>query len=107
MVKHKTKYSSEIAIYFYLDPEIIKENWKFTFYYNKIDITPTVLDGRNKFLANWPNNKHIICSINNDIQVRIPSHPYVLVNRSVLCNYSTGTENKFPLEYLAACHDSN
>ena len=37
-------------------------------------------------LANWPNDKHIICHINNDIPVKIPSHPYVLVNRSNLCN---------------------
>ena len=74
-------------IYFNLDNETIKENCKFKFYYNKTDITPTVLDGGNKIiLANWPNGKHIICSINNDIPVRIPSHPYVLVNGSVLCN---------------------
>ena len=33
-------------IYFNLDAETIKENCKFKFYYNKTDITPTVLDGR-------------------------------------------------------------
>ena len=45
------------------------------------------MDGENKIiLAHWPNDKHIICNINNDIQVKIPSHPYVLVNRSVLDN---------------------
>ena len=61
MVKHKSKYSHESAIYFHLDPEIIKENCKFTFYYNKTDITLTVLDGGNEItLANWPNDKHII-----------------------------------------------
>ena len=75
-VKHKSKYSSESAIYFDLHPEIIKENCKFAFYYNKTDITPTELNGGNKIiLENWPNDKHIICSINNDIPVRIPSHP--------------------------------
>ena len=53
------------------------------FYYNKTDITPTVLDGHNEIiLANWPNVKHIICTINNDIPIEIPSHPYVLANRS-------------------------
>ena len=45
MVKHKSKYSCKSAIYFDLDPKIIKENCKFTFYYSKTDITPTVLDG--------------------------------------------------------------
>ena len=108
IVKHKSIYSCKSAIYFYLDPEIVKENWKFDFYYNKTDITPTVLDGGNEIiLANWPNDKHIICSVNNDIPLRIPSHPYVLVNRSVLCNCGIEAENHFLLESLAACHDSN
>ena len=41
-------------IYFNLDEDTIKENCKFKFYYNKTDITPTVLDGRNEIiLANW------------------------------------------------------
>ena len=87
VVKHKSRYSCESKIYFNLDAETIKENCKLKFYYNKADITPTVLDGGNEIiLANWPNNKHIICNINNDIPVKISNHPYVLVNRSVLCN---------------------
>ena len=108
MVKPKSKYSCKSAIYFDLDPEIIKENCKFTFCYNKTDITPTLLDiGNEIILANWPNDKHIIYSINNDIPVKIPSHSYVLVNRSVLCNCGIEAENNFLLESLAAHHDSN
>ena len=77
-------------------------------YYNKTDITPTVLDGGNEIiLENWPNDKHIICNINNDILFKIPSHPYVLVNRSVLCNCSIEVENHFLLESLAACQNTN
>ena len=50
-----------------------------------------VLDGGNEIiLANWPNDKHIICTINNDILIEVPSHPYILVNRSVLCNCGIG-----------------
>ena len=75
VVKHKTIYSCESAIYFNLDTNIIKENCNFRFYYNKTDIIPTVLDGGNEIiLANWPNNKYIIYTINNDILVKIPSH---------------------------------
>ena len=74
------------------------------FYYNKTDITPAVLDSGNEIiLANWPTDKHIICLINNDIPIAIPSHPYALVNRSVLCNCRIEAENN----YLAACHDSD
>ena len=49
------------------------------------------------------NDKHIICNVNNDIPVKIPSHPYVLVNRSVLCNCSLEPDNHYLLESIAAC----
>ena len=95
-------------IYFNLNSETIQENCKFNFYYNKTDITPTALDGGNEIiLVNWPNDKHIICNINNDIPIKIPSHPYVLVNRCVLCNCGIEAENHFLLESLAACQDTN
>ena len=61
-----------------------------------MDNTLTVLDGGNKIiLANWPNDKHIICTINNDIPIEIPSHPYVLVNRNILFNCSIEAEITF------------
>ena len=53
-----------------------------------------VLDRGNEIiLANWPDDKHITCYINNDILIIIPSHPYVLLNRSVLCNCGIEVEN--------------
>ena len=87
IVRHKSIQNCERAIYFELDRDIIKWNCDFMFYYNKTDITLTVLDDGNEIiLANRSNDKHIICTINNDILIEIPSHPYILVNRSVLCN---------------------
>ena len=104
IVKHKSSYSCESAIYFNLTTDIIRNNCNFNFYYNKTDVTPTVLDGGDEIiLANWPNDKHIICNINNDIPVKIPSHPYVLVNRSILCNCGIEADNHHLLESLAAC----
>ena len=108
VVKHKSKYSCETPIYFNLDSNTIKENCNFNFYYNKTDITSAVLDGGNKIiLENWPNDKHIVCNINNDMPIKIPNHLYVLVNRSILCNCGTEADNHFLLESLAACHDIN
>ena len=46
VVKHKSRYSCKNAIYFNLTADIIRNNCNFDFYYNKTDITPTVLDGR-------------------------------------------------------------
>ena len=97
-------YSCESAIYFNLTADIIRNNCKFDFYYNKTDIIPTVLDGGDKIIkGNWPSDKHIIYNINNDIPVKIPSHPYVLVNRSILCNCGIEADNHHLLESVAAC----
>ena len=107
VVKQNSKYRCESVIYFDLGSDIIKENCKFAYYINKMDITPEVLDRGNEIiLANWPDDKHIICNANNDIPVKIPSHPYVVVNRSVLCKCGKEAENNFLLDSLAACHDA-
>ena len=104
IVNYKSSYSCESAIYFNLTTNIIKKNCDFDFYFNKTDVTTTVLDGGDEIvLANWPNDKHIICNINNDIPIRIPSHPYVLVNRSILCNCRIEADNHHLLESIAAC----
>ena len=104
VIKQKSSYSCKSAIYFNLTTDIIRSNCNFDFYYNKTDVTPTVLDGGDEIiLANWPNDKHIMCDINNDIQVKIPSHPYVLVNRSILCNCSIEADNHNLLESIASC----
>ena len=66
-------------------------------------MTPSVLDGgRQIILANWPNYKGIICTYNNNIPVNIPSHPYVLLDRNILCNCDIEAESNFLLELLAA-----
>ena len=104
VVKHKSSYNCESVIYFNLTTDIIKKNWNFDFYFNKTDVIPTVLDGGDEIvLANWLNDKHIICNVNNEIPVKIPSHPYVLVNRSVLCNCRIEADNHHQLESIAAC----
>ena len=106
VVKHKSIYSCESAICFNLTRDIIKSNCKFDFYFNKTDITPIVLDGGDEIiLANWPNDRHIICNVNNDIPVKIPSNPYVLVNRSVWCNCRIEADNHYLLESIAACNN--
>ena len=96
VVKYKTKYHCESAMYFDLDAETIKENCEFQYYFNKTDGKPAVLDGGHEIvLANSSNNKHVICNDNNNIPIKIPSHPYVLVNRTVLCSCRIEAEDNF------------
>ena len=84
----------------------IKENCDLKYYFNKTDVTPSVLDGGQQIiLANWPNYKRIICTNNNNIPVNIPSHPYVLLDRNILCNCDIEAESNFLLESLVACED--
>ena len=107
VVKSKTRYSCASTIYFNLESDIIKENCEFLYYYNKMDIQPIILDdGFQIILANWPSYRQIICSHNNNIPISIPSHPYILMNRHILCNCDVKAESNFLLESLAACKGS-
>ena len=105
-VKSKNKYSCTSTIYFNLKPEFFKEKCDFNFYFNKTDVTPSVLHGGHQIiLANWPSYKRIICTYNNNIPVDIPSHPYVLLDRSILCNCDIEAKINFLLEALVACRE--
>ena len=104
MVKHETQYSCESAIYFDLGTDIIKDNCNFQYYFNKTDVKPSVLDDRHEIiLANWPNTKYVTCNDNHNYPIKIPSQPYVLLKRRVLCNCAIHAENHFLLESIAAC----
>ena len=104
MVKSKAKYSCASALYFQFDRQTIKENCIFDYYYNKTDVKPSILDGGFEIvLANWPSFKRIVCSTHNNIPIEIPSHLYVLLNRTVLCNCIIEAESNFLLESIAAC----
>ena len=104
VVKSKHKFSCGSAVYFNLNHEI-KQNCNFDYHFNKTDITPSMLDGgQNIILVNWPSYKRLICTYNNNnIPVNIPSHPYVLLDRNILCNCDIVADDNFLLESLVAC----
>ena len=87
-----------------MDRQTIKDNCVFDYYNNKTDVKPSILDGGYKIvLANWLSFQRIVCSTHNNIIIEIPSHPYVLLNRTVLCNCVIEAESNFLLESIAAC----
>ena len=105
VVKSRHKYSCASAVYFNSIHDI-KENCDFYHYHNRTDITPSVLDGGKQIiLANWPNYKRIVCTYNNNIPVNVQSHPYVLLDRNILCNCDIEAESNLLLESLAACNE--
>ena len=99
VVKSKHRYSCASTVYFNSKQDI-KENCDFYYYHNKTDVMPSVLDGGKQIiLANWPNYKRIRCTYNNNIPVNIPSYPYVLLDRNILCcNCDIEAESNFLLE---------
>ena len=46
----------------------------------------------------------MLCNEKNNIPIKIPSHPYVLVNRTVLCNCGIEVKDNFLLELIATCY---
>ena len=104
VVKSKHKYSCTSTVYFNSNHNI-KENCDF-YYYHKSDVTPSVLDGGGQMvLAHWPNFKRILCTYNNNMLVSMPGHPYVLLDRNILCNCDIKAEAGFLLESLATCRE--
>ena len=101
VVKSKHQYSCASTVYFNLEHEI-KQNCEFNFHFNKTNVTPSVLDGGQQIiLANWPSYKRIICTHTNNIPVNIPRHPYVLLDRNILCNCDIEAKNIFLVRIIS------
>ena len=58
------------------------------------------------FWQTGPVIEKLCASHNNNIPINIPGHPYILMNRSILCNCDVEAESNFLLESLAACKGS-
>ena len=106
VVKSKHKFSCASAVYFNLN-QVIKQNNNFEYHLYKTDITPSALDSGQNIIANWPSYKRLICTYNNNIPANIPSHPYVLLDRNILCNCDIEAEDNFLLESLATCGENS
>ena len=86
LVIHKSKHSCESSIYYNLSKEVINEYCTFKYFHNTT-VMPSVLDGGpHILLANMLTPKRLICTYASDMARPVPSHDYVLVNRSILCN---------------------
>ena len=87
LIKHKTKHSCESAIFYNLTTDVVYSVCQFDYFYNTT-VTPSTLDGgSNIILANMLSPKRLICTKDSPMARPLPSHPYALVNRSILCNY--------------------
>ena len=107
LVKHKSKHSCESAIYYNLSKEVINEYFSFKYFYNTT-IMPSVLDGGPQILlANILTPKRLICTYASDMACPVPSHDYVLVNRSILCNCHMESGLTYLLKSIAFCETAS
>ena len=107
LVKHKSKHSCESAIYYNLSKEVINEYCFFKYFYNTT-VMPSVLDGGPQILlANMLTPKRFICTYASDMARPVPSHDYVLVNRSILCNCHMESSLTYLLKFIAFCETAS
>ena len=107
LVKHKSKHSCESAIYYNLSKEVITEYCSFKYFYNTT-IMPSILDGGPQILlANILTPKRLICTYASDMAHPVPSHDYVLVNRSILCNCHMESGLTYLLKSIAFCETTS
>ena len=107
LVKHKSKHSCESAIYYNLSKEVINDYCTFKYFYNTT-VMPSVLDGGPQILlANLLTPKSLICTYASDMAHPVPSHDYVLVSRSMLCNCHMESGRTYLLKSIAFCEDAS
>ena len=107
LVKHKSKHSCESAIYYNLSKEVINDYCTFK-YFNNTTVMPSVLDGGPQILlANLLTPKRLICTYASDMARPVPSHDYVLVSRSMLCNCHMESGLTYLLKSIAFCEDAS
>ena len=103
LVKHKSKHSCKSAIFYKLSKDAVYSVCTFDYYYNTT-VTPSVLDGGTHILlANMLSPKRLVCSQDLHMAHPVPSYPYVLVNRSLLCNCHLEFGLTYLLESLGSC----
>ena len=76
---------------------------QFDYFYNTT-VPPSILNGgSNILLANMLSPKRLICTKDFSMAQPLPSHSYVLFNRSILCNCHLQTGLNYILKSLSSC----
>ena len=103
LVKHKSKCNCEGDIFYNLTSDVVYSVCQFKYFYNTT-VAPSVLDGGSHILlANMLSPKRLVCSNNFHMAHPVPSYPYVLVNRSLLCNFHHESGLTYVLKSLGSC----
>ena len=103
LVKHMSKHSCESATFYNLTADVVYLVCQFNYFYNTT-VPPSILDGGSTILlANILHPKRLICSKDFHMACPMPHHPYILVNRSILCNCHLQSGLNYLLKSLGSC----
>ena len=106
-MKHKSKHNCESAIFYNLTFDVVYSVCQFQYFYNTT-VTPSVLDGGSHLLlANMLSPKRLVCSKNFHMAHPVPSFPYVLIKRSLLCICHLESGLTYVLKSLGSCSSKN
>ena len=106
LVKHKTKHSCESALFYNLSSTLIKQNCDFKYMYNTT-VIPAVLDGGSQIvLANMLPEKRLICTYDQGLAKPLPTSPYVLVDRKILCHCHIQSGLTYVLKNVGSCNST-
>ena len=107
LVKHISKHNCESAIFYNLTSDVVYSVCQFDYYFNTT-VIPSVLDGSTHILlANMLSPKRLVCSHDFHMAHPVPSHEYVLVNRSLICNCHLASDLTYLLKSLGSCSPSD
>ena len=99
----RQKHSCEFAIFYNLTADVVHSVCQFD-YFNNTTVTPSILDGGSSILLpNMLSPKRLISMEDSLMAWPLPSHPYVLVNRSILCSCHLQTGLNYLLKSLSSC----
>ena len=108
VLKHKSRHTCVIAIFYNLGLATITKNCNFDYYYNTT-VPPVILDGGwDVLLANFHGPRSLKCSsVNGGLAKLASEHTYAVVNREVLCDFQLDLEHASVLRQLSSCSKSS
>ena len=105
LIKHNSEHTCESAIYHYQNAEIIKDKCNIR-YYPYLDPEPAILDaGSHLLLGNLPKPWKLLCRHNDQIPNPIEGNPYVIIDKSDLCQCSISAGTWYIQENIAYCKE--
>ena len=96
----------ESALFYNLSSTLIKQNCDFKYMYNTT-VIPAVLDGGSQIvLANMLPEKRLICTYDQGLAKPLPTSPYVLVDRKILCHCHIQSGLTYVLKNVGSCNST-